>query len=105
MVGMVLIGLAAGMSAVAVDAVVESASRDARQIILVGHTLFRPGSPLGPWILIALVAAAALAWAAVFARSRGRGLEQRMAEELDALRSPSGSGANAVGSGLGPSSR
>ena len=86
MVGLVLVGVAAVMSVVAVDAVVESANVDARDIILFGHTVMSPGTPWGPWILIALVAAAVLAWTAVTARSRGRRLERRMAEELDARR-------------------
>lgn len=86
MVGVVLVVVAAGMSVVAVDAVVESANVDARDIILFGHTFLSPGTPAGPWILIGLVAAAVLAWLAVTTRSRGRRLERRMAEELDARR-------------------
>jgi hypothetical protein len=85
-VGVVMVGVAAGLSIVAVDAVVESAPVDARDIVLFGNTVMSPGSPAGPWILIALVAAAVLAWTAVTARSRGRGLERRMAAELDARR-------------------
>ncbi|HEY6567059.1 MAG TPA: hypothetical protein VI341_06020 [Actinomycetota bacterium] len=84
--GIVLVIVAAAFSVVAIDAVVESARVDARDIILFGHTLMSPGTPAGPWILIGLVAAAVLAWTAVTARSRGRGLERRMAEELDARR-------------------
>jgi hypothetical protein len=85
-VGLVLVFVAAAISVAAVDAVVESARVDARDIIVFGHTLMSPGTPAGPWILIGLVAAAVLAWTAVTARSRGRGLERRMAEELDARR-------------------
>ena len=86
MVGLLMVAVAMALSVVAVDAVVESAKVDAREIILFGHTLFSPGSPAGPWILIALVAAAVLAWTAVTTRSRGRGLERRMAAELDSRR-------------------
>jgi hypothetical protein len=84
--GLVMVVVAAVLSVAAVDAVVESAPVDARDIILFGHTFMSPGTPAGPWILIGLVAAAVLAWTAVTARSRGRGLERRMAEELDARR-------------------
>ncbi len=86
MVGLVLVLVAAAISVVSIDAVVESARVDARDIIVFGHTFMSPGTPAGPWILIGLVAAAVLAWTAVTARSRGRGLERRMAEELDARR-------------------
>ena len=51
MVGLVLVAVAAGLSVVAVDAIVESAPKDARDILVFGHTFFTPGSPKGVWIL------------------------------------------------------
>jgi hypothetical protein len=82
MFGIVFVAVASGLSLVAVEGIAESASSGARQLRMFGHLLLEPGSPAGTWILIGLVATAALAWSIVFAWSRGHRLERRMAAEL-----------------------
>lgn len=66
------------------DAVVESIGDGGERIVLLGGSLtFDVGTTATLTILTACSAAAALAWAAAIASARGRGLERRMAEELD----------------------
>ena len=86
MVGLVLVVVASGLSALTVEAVAESARSGARDLVVFGHQVASPGSPGVAWILIGLAVAAALAWSAAFAWSRGHRLERRMAAELDSRR-------------------
>jgi hypothetical protein len=72
------------LAALVGDAVVESIGGGGEQIALLGGSLtFDVGTTATLTILTACSAAAALAWAAAIAFARGRGLEHRMAEELD----------------------
>ena len=86
MVGLVLVVVASGLSALTVETVAESARSGARDLVVFGHQVASPGSPGVTWILIGLAVAAALAWSAAFAWSRGHRLERRIAAELDGRR-------------------
>jgi septal ring factor EnvC (AmiA/AmiB activator) len=79
-----MVVLAALYSAVVAQTVVESAETGGNQIIVFGKLIGTPGSPEGIWIIAGLSASAALAMVSAVAYARGRRLERRMAEELDA---------------------
>jgi chromosome segregation ATPase len=79
-----MVALAALYSAVVVQTVVESADTGGKQIIVFGKLIASPGAPEGIWIIAGLSASAALAMVSAVAYARGRRLERRMAEELDA---------------------
>jgi hypothetical protein len=82
MVGLVLVAVAAGLSAAALDVVAESARSGAREIMMFDHHLASPGSPAGAWILGGLALVVAVAWAAALAWQRGHRLERLIADEL-----------------------
>ena len=84
MTGVVAIVVAAVWSALAVDAIVESAGEGGGSIVVLGRTLLTPGVRPGILILCGLAASAGLAVAAAGAHARSRRLERRMAAELDA---------------------
>jgi hypothetical protein len=80
----ILFVIATVLTALAGDAVAESVLDGGDDIVaLRGFAQFATTTSTTLTILTILSATAALAWAAVIALSRGRGLERRMAEELD----------------------
>jgi hypothetical protein len=82
---LVLLAVATAVAALVGDAAVESILDGGDHIVALGGAAeFDVGTTTTLAILISLSAAAALAWAAAIAFARGRRLERRMAEELDA---------------------
>ena len=84
MTGVIAIVVATAWSALAADAVIESARAGDGSLVVLRRTLFTPGLRPGIVILAGLAAFAGLAMAAAVAYARGRRLERRMAAELDA---------------------
>jgi hypothetical protein len=82
---LVLLAIATAAAALVGDVVVETILDGGEGIVALGGTAaFDVGTTTTLTILTILSAAAALAWAAAIAFARGRRLERRMAEELDA---------------------
>jgi hypothetical protein len=84
MAGTIAIALATVWTAVVVETILESARAFGGSILFLRRELLAPGIRPGIFILCGLAASAALAWAAAVGYARGRRLERRMAEELDA---------------------
>jgi hypothetical protein len=84
MAGIIAIVLATAWTAVVVETIIESVRAFAGSIVVLGYTLYEPGTQTEILILCGLAASAGLAWAAAVAYARGRRLERRMAAELDA---------------------
>jgi hypothetical protein len=83
MAGIIAIVLATLWTAFVVETIVESARAFGGSIQFLGRILLVPGIQPGILILCGLAASAGLAWTAALAYERGRGLERRMAAELD----------------------
>jgi hypothetical protein len=80
----ILLVLSIAWATVVVEVVIESAESAGRSVVAFGNTLLSSTPATGIFVLAGLSASAALALVAAVAFLRGRRLERRMAEELDA---------------------